>query len=133
MALKRLEAHHLIAIKYLALPRHGGKTMDEIAQECCVSRQAIYEWMKDDLFMKERIKEMKRNSMDRVPEVIDSMADAAVKDRNAAAAKLILQMNEMIVEKSEVETTLRTDVTDIADIQSKIERYKQSKNESSVK
>ncbi|MNP63621.1 hypothetical protein D3C76_1590360 [compost metagenome] len=36
------------------------------------------------------------------------MADAAIQDRNAAAAKLLLQMNEMLTDKVDV---VKTDAT----------------------
>jgi predicted DNA-binding protein YlxM (UPF0122 family) len=50
MALARLGTEHYIAINYLALPKRGGKTMQEIADECSVSRQALYKWLDDAMF-----------------------------------------------------------------------------------
>ncbi|OMD33569.1 hypothetical protein [Paenibacillus odorifer] len=108
MALKRLEAHHLIALNYLALPRRGGLTMEQIGEAASVSRQSIYDWLKDPLFERELKRQIARNTLDRIPEVVDAMADAAIRDGNAAAAKLLLNMNDMLTERVDV---TKTDVT----------------------
>lgn len=126
MALKRLEAHHLIALNYLAQPRRAGKTMEEIAKEAGVSRQAVYDWLKDPLFERELKRQIARNTLDRLPEVTDAMADAAIQDRNAAAAKLLLQMNEMLTDKVDV---VKTDATgmDREELERKIAEYRARK------
>lgn len=114
--MKRLEAHHLIAIHYLAQPRRGGKTMEEIAKECGVDRRTLYKWLRDPLFERELKKEIARQSMNRLPEVLESMADAAVEDRNAAAAKLVLQVHGMLTDKLEVEQKQTENVPDIEEL-----------------
>lgn len=126
MALKRLEAHHLIALNYLAQPRRAGKTMEEIGKEAGVSRQAVYDWLKDPLFERELKRQITRNTLDRLPEVTDAMADAAIQDRNAAAAKLLLQMNEMLTDKVDV---VKTDATgmDREELERKIAEYRARK------
>lgn len=126
MALKRLEAHHLIALNYLAQPRRAGKTMEEIGKEAGVSRQAVYDWLKDPLFERELKRQITRNTLDRLPEVTGAMADAAIQDRNAAAAKLLLQMNEMLTDKVDV---VKTDATgmDREELERKIAEYRARK------
>ncbi|PFA75797.1 phBC6A51 family helix-turn-helix protein [Bacillus cereus] len=103
MALKRLNTEHLTAINYFALPNKGGKTNDEIAKICGVSRQSIQNWRNDPLFERELKKQMVRNSQDRLPELIESLSEIAIRDGNAAMAKLALQINGMLVDKVEVE------------------------------
>lgn len=127
MALKRLEAHHLIALNYLAQPRRAGKTMEEIGKEAGVSRQAVYDWLKDPLFERELKRQITRNTLDRLPEVTGAMADAAIQDRNAAAAKLLLQMNEMLTDKVDV---VKTDATgmDREELERKIAEFKARKD-----
>ena len=61
MALKRLNAEHLLAIQYLSLPRKGGKTDDQIAEICGVSRQSIHNWRRDALFGRELERQARRN------------------------------------------------------------------------
>lgn len=114
--MKRLEAHHLIAIHYLAQPRRAGKTMEEIAKECGVTVQTIYNWLKDPLFERELKKEIARQALKRLPEVMESMADAAVEDRNAAAAKLVLQVHGMLTDKLEVEQKQTETVPDLNEL-----------------
>jgi predicted DNA-binding protein YlxM (UPF0122 family) len=109
MALKRLETHHMIAIEYLSKPKRGGKTMEEIAKEAGVTRQALYDWLKDPLFDKELKKAIVRETRLRVPDVLESMADAAVEEKNAQAAKLILQVNDLLTEKVELEQKTTTE------------------------
>lgn len=104
---KELKPEHYIAIHYLSQPKKGGKTMQEIADECGVSRKTLYEWKKDDLFNRELKRQIVRNTLDKLPEVADSMANAAIEDRNAAAAKLIFQMHELLSDNLHVETTTK--------------------------
>ncbi|MGN4664746.1 hypothetical protein CON13_28940 [Bacillus cereus] len=103
MALKRLNTEHLTAIKWLALPNKGGKTYEEIASECGITRRYLLEWRKDPLFERELKKEMVRNSQDQLPELIASLSEIAIRDGNAAMAKLALQINGMLVDKIEVD------------------------------
>jgi transposase-like protein len=102
MALKRLNTEHYIAIKLLALPNRGGKTMDEVAKECGVARSTLYEWKKDPLFDRELNKEIVREGKSRLPEVIANMYTVAAETENAAMAKLVLQLNGMLTDKVEV-------------------------------
>ncbi|MDQ0168761.1 phBC6A51 family helix-turn-helix protein [Paenibacillus tundrae] len=121
--LKRIETHHAIAIRYLALPKRGGLTMEQIATEAGVSRRAVYDWLKDPLFDRELKKEIVRQTTARLPEVMESLTDAVLTDHNAAAAKLLLQVNGMLTDKVEVETKVSGDV----DIDALRERIKQAK------
>ncbi|WP_169713631.1 phBC6A51 family helix-turn-helix protein [Paludifilum halophilum] len=107
--MKELKPEHHVAIHYLSQPKKGGLTMEKIAQECGVTRKTVYEWKKDDLFNRELKKQIIRNTIDRLPEVNDAMASAAIEDRNAAAAKLIYQMNELLSDSLHVETSEKKD------------------------
>jgi predicted transcriptional regulator len=123
MALKRLEAHHWLAIKYLALPKKGGKTIKEIAELCGVSEQSIYNWRKDPLFERELKKEIVRNTLDRLPEVFEAVPDIIIRDGNAAMFKTLLQAHDMLTDRVEVEQTTKTDVS-LDEIKAKLERLK---------
>lgn len=122
--LKRIETHHAIAIQYLAQPKRGGLTMEEIAKEAGVSRRAVYDWLKDPLFDRELKKEIVRQTTARLPEVMESLTDAVLADHNAAAAKLLLQVNGMLTDKVEVETKVSGDV----DIDALRERIKKARD-----
>nr|WP_209852278.1 phBC6A51 family helix-turn-helix protein [Paenibacillus sediminis] len=118
----------MIAVKWLALPKRGGKTMDEIAEECGVSRRAVYDWIKDPLFDRELKKEIIRQTTARLPEVMDSLTDAVIKEHNAAAAKLLLQVNGMLTDKVEVENK-GTSEPDLDALAARLRALKESKRE----
>jgi len=113
---KHLTAEQLIAISYLAQPKRGGKTMEEIAKECGVARKTVYEWMKLPHFEAELKRQISRNVNDRIPEVLDAMVRTSVTDGNAAAAKLILQVAGMLTDKVEVETRTTSEVPDLDEL-----------------
>ncbi|HDR4551325.1 hypothetical protein [Bacillus cereus] len=125
MALKRLNTEHLTAINYFALPNKGGKTNDEIAKICGVSRQSIQNWRNDPLFERELKKQMVRNSQDRLPELIESLSEIAIRDGNAAMAKLALQINGMLVDKVEVESKDATNKIDYDGIDKDIASFEE--------
>lgn len=90
------------AIKYLAQPKLGGLTHDQIAERCGVARSTLFEWKRKPEFDAELKAEIVRRSHDRLPELIDSMARFAIEDGNAAMAKLILEANRMLTKQTEV-------------------------------
>ena len=113
---KRLTTEQYIAIGYLAQPQQGGKTVAEIAKECNVSERTIYNWKNDSAFEKELIAQMRRNVRDMIPAVNKAMFDTAVKDGNAAAAKLLFQQVGLLTDKVEVETKATGEVPDIDEL-----------------
>ncbi|MFF2886653.1 phBC6A51 family helix-turn-helix protein [Paenibacillus sp. NPDC057967] len=104
MAMKSLNTEHYVAIRYLALPKSERPTVDEIAEEVGVHRSTIFEWKKDPLFETELKRQMVRNSSDMLPDLIESLPKIAIRDGNAAMAKLALQINGLLTDKIEVET-----------------------------
>jgi transcriptional regulator with XRE-family HTH domain len=100
---KTLTPDQYIAIQWLAQPKHGGKTREEIANLANVTRQTLYKWERSPDFDRELKAEMQRRNRDRLPELIDSLVDMAIKNNNAAMAKLALQVNGMLVDQVSVE------------------------------
>ena len=90
------------AIKYLAQPKQGGLTQEQIAERCGVTRKTLYSWKRTPEFEAELKAEIVRRSHDRLPELIDSMARFAIEDGNAAMAKLVLEANRMLTKQTEV-------------------------------
>ncbi|KMJ58088.1 hypothetical protein AB685_14880 [Bacillus sp. LL01] len=123
MGLKRLEAEHMLAIKYLALPKRGGLTYEQIAKECGVHSNSILNWRKDELFTRELKREMVRNTQERLPDMMNALIDNAIKEGNAAAAKLIMQANDMLTDRVEVSQTTGNE-KDIDEIKARLERYR---------
>jgi transposase-like protein len=123
-----LSTEQLIAIGWLAQIKHGGKTIAEIAELSGVHVNTIGNWRKNSAFEAELKRQMIRNSQDRLPELIESLADIAIRDGNAAMAKLALQINGMLTDKVEVETKT-TDVTDTEALRAKLEAFRQRKDD----
>ena len=128
----RLSTEHYIAINYLALPRRGGRTMQQVADECGVSRQTLYNWLDDRTFDAELKKRIIRNTRDKLPEVTNSMVNAVTEDHNAAMAKLVLQMNDMLTDPINVGDKLDS-TGDIEAMQQRIQEYKDRQSQSTVK
>lgn len=101
---KILNADQYVAIEWLSLPNKGGKSFEDIAQICGVHVNTIGNWRKDTAFDRELKRAIVRNNSDRLPELVASLTDIAIRDGNAAMAKLALQVNDMLTDRVEVET-----------------------------
>lgn len=112
---KRLTTDQLTAIEWLSQPNKGGKTIAQIAEVCGVTERTIYNWLRDDTFDAELRKASKRKASQYVPDVMNAMVKTAISEGNAAAAKLILQMAEMLTDKHEVVTATK-EVPDIDEL-----------------
>lgn len=116
------------AISWLAQPKKGGKTYDEIAQIIGVHRSTLFEWKKNPLFEAELKRQMVRNSQDKLPELIESLSEIAIRDGNAAMAKLALQINGLLTDKVEIETKDSGD-TDVEALKQRIEALRAAKSD----
>lgn len=74
----------------------SGKTQAEAAEILGVSDKMVRRWMADENWDKEYRAAIRNHAKTRLKDVVDAMIEAAVQDRNAAAAKLILQMNGLL-------------------------------------
>ncbi|MFB6362489.1 phBC6A51 family helix-turn-helix protein [Paenibacillus elgii] len=126
-----LKPEQYTAIEWLSQIKHGGKTKEEIAQLCGVSRQTLHRWERDDEFQDELRKEIARGAMNRLPEVINAMVDSAITLKSAAAAKLIFQSCSMLVDEVRIEETRRksTEPTDIEALKAKLEAFKAARKQ----
>ncbi|MEC0167869.1 phBC6A51 family helix-turn-helix protein [Paenibacillus graminis] len=127
--MKTLTPEQYIAIEWLSIPGKGGKTYEEIAEICGVHFNTLGNWRKDKAFDAELKRAIVRNNSAKLPEVVASMADWAIREGNAAAAKLVLQINGMLTDKLEVETK-DSGSTDIAALTARIEALKVRKDNS---
>ncbi|UKS30169.1 hypothetical protein LOZ80_15000 [Paenibacillus sp. HWE-109] len=126
---KILTAEQTIAIEWLAKPKKGGKTFEEIAEICGVHPNTIGNWRKDKTFDAELKRTIVRENSDKLPELVASLTDLAIRgDGNAAFAKLALQVNGMLTDKLEVETNGNGD-TDIDALRAKLAAYKERNKE----
>lgn len=128
--MKRLDSRHHIAIKYLALPGHGGLTMQQIAEKATVSRKTLYEWSKEELFERELKKEMKRVVGNEIPDVLRALLNAATTEGNAKAAELLLKTyGGMLTDNVEIEHKASVyDRLDVEEIRKRAEDIKERRN-----
>lgn len=120
---KQLTAEQFIAIEWLAKPRKGGKTYEEIATICGVTARTLENWRKDATFDAEFKRAIVRENSAKLPELVDSLSTIAIRDGNAAMAKLALQVSGMLTDKVEVETK-DGEGTDLAALRARIEAAK---------
>ncbi len=102
--MSRLNEKQYAAIAILSLPKRGGMTYEQVAQEVGVSRNTLGEWRKRDDFNEELKQQMVRNTLDRLPEILDSVPDHIINDGNAALFRTLLQAHGMLTEKHEIES-----------------------------
>jgi AcrR family transcriptional regulator len=116
-----LKPEQEVAIHYLSQVGHGGLTQEEIAKECGVSRMTLYNWRTKDVeFQKALKRAIVANTLSDLPAVAKSMVDASVEDRNAAAAKLIFQMHEMLSDSLKIEEKKEGVLENAADLKNKL-------------
>lgn len=126
----RLTADQLVAIEWLAKPKKGGKTYEEIATMCGVTARTLENWRKKPEFDVEFRRAVKRVNDVRLPELVESLAEIAIADRNAAMAKLALQVGGILTDSVEV-TTKGGDETDVEALRLRLEALKRDKSEAS--
>lgn len=124
MAIRNLTEQHYEAIRMTL----EGRTNVDIARELGVHRNTVSNWTKDPTFAREVKRTVVANSYPRLTEVVDAIVDSAVKDRNAASQKLVLQMNDMLTDKVDVVQTNVTELPDKDELIARVRRYAQSKD-----
>ncbi|OME21576.1 MULTISPECIES: helix-turn-helix domain-containing protein [Paenibacillus] len=125
-----LSAEQLIAIDWLAQPKKGGKTYEEIAELCGVTARTLENWRKNAMFDAEFRRALRRNNDVRLPELLQSLADIAIRDGNAAMAKLALQVGGVLTESIEV-TNKDGEGTDIEALRLRVASLSQRQSEMS--
>lgn len=124
---KQLTSEQTLAIEWLAKPRKGGKTYEEIAALCGVTARTLENWRKDATFEAEFKRAIIRDNSAKLPELVDSLSTIAIRDGNAAMAKLALQISGLLTDKIEVETKDSAG-TDVEALTARIEALKQRKD-----
>ncbi|MDF1510866.1 phBC6A51 family helix-turn-helix protein [Robertmurraya sp. DFI.2.37] len=125
---KLLNEKQYAAIAILAQPNRGGLKYDEVAERVGVSRQTLYEWRKDDAFNDELKRQIMRNTLDRLPDVMASIPDHIINDGNAAMFRTLLQAHGMLTDKVEVEAK-GGQATDVSQMKAEIERMRQRRKD----
>lgn len=120
---KRLNEKQIAAIEFLSLPNRGGLSYEEIAEQVGVDRATLYRWRKEDYFNDELKRQIVRNTIERLPDVMASIPDHIIKDGNAAMLRTLLQTHGMLTDKVEVETKGNSG-EDIDNMKAEIEAFR---------
>ncbi|MFD2332252.1 phBC6A51 family helix-turn-helix protein [Cohnella sp. GCM10020058] len=122
MVSQTLSAAQLTAIQFLAFPKAQRPSIEEIAAECRVSKATIYNWQRDPVFEQELLRQIVRYARDDLPDIVAAVTSMAIADRNAAGAKLALQINGMLTDKLELRSTaIEQRPTDIEALKARVE------------
>lgn len=113
--MKRLDERHFKVMEML-MKKH---TQQEIADELGVSRMTIHRWLKDPEFEAEYKHVLRNHSKNKLGDVLDAMVEAAIVEKSAAAAKLILEVNSMLKPDDKQQVTVNNQI-DIAKIKEEL-------------
>lgn len=125
---KNLDQRHFRAMEMLL---EGTYTMQEIADEVGISRRQLYNWLEMDEFKTAYNNMVINHGKNRLREVMDSMYEAAIDERSAAAAKLILEAHEILNKKntiSDVNVHVDNNI-DLKSIREQLKKMKRDKGE----
>jgi predicted transcriptional regulator len=81
-----LRPEQLIAIKYMAQPGNGGRTVEEIAKECGVSRQTVNRWTHQPHFQAELQRQIALNTLGGLTKAIEVLTKESAYGRDAIEA-----------------------------------------------
>ncbi|MGG1684861.1 phBC6A51 family helix-turn-helix protein [Pseudalkalibacillus sp. NRS-1564] len=121
-----LTADQWAAISFLAQPNNGGKNYQEIADEIGVHRNTLINWRKRQDFQAALKAEIVSNTHTKLPEVFDAVVKHAI-NGSAAMAKLLFQANGLLIDKSEVTTTVsqESDRVSLDDVRARIAQHRE--------
>jgi transcriptional regulator with XRE-family HTH domain len=122
---KRLNEKQYAAIAILSQPKRAGLTYEQVAEEVGIARSTLQEWRKDDAFNDELKRQIMRDTIDRLPEVMASVPDHIINDGNAAMFRTLLQAQGLLTERVEVEAKGGA-TADIDGMRAEIERIRNS-------
>lgn len=114
--------------KVMLMLLEGGRTMQSIADEIGVNRTTIYSWIGRPDFKREYNNMVISETKSQLSGVLQSMVDAAVQDRSAAAAKIILEANEVLGKKEDNKIEINNNTVDFTELRAKIEELRQEEN-----
>lgn len=128
MSKRKLNDLQYAAIAILSQPKRAGLTFEEVADKVGVHRDTLQRWRKLDEFNAELKNEIIRNTLDRLPEIMDSIPDHIITDGNAALFRTLLQAHGMLTDKVEIDT--KSGGVDVDAMKAQIERMKSGQERS---
>jgi transcriptional regulator with XRE-family HTH domain len=123
---KRLSEKQYAAVALLSQPKRAGLTYEEVAEKVGIARSTLQEWRKDEAFNDEIKRQVMRNTLDTLPEVMASISEHIINDGNAAMFRTLLQAHGMLTDKVEVENK-NAGSTDVDAMKAEIERMRRTR------
>lgn len=99
---KALSATQYEAIDLLVLRGKQKMTKGAIANKLGINPRTLRRWEQDPMFIAEYKRLVVQATTSRMPEILDALTDAVIEDKNAAAARLLLQMHGMLKQTVEI-------------------------------
>lgn len=118
----RLNEKQIAAIVILAQPKRAGLTYEQIADQVGVNRRTLQEWRKEPIFSEEVKKQIVRNTITDLPEIMASVPRHIINDGNATLFRTFLQMHGLLTDRVEVAHQAQASNTDV--IKAEIERLR---------
>lgn len=128
MANQKLSEKQVAAIEYLAVPKRGGLTYEQIAEEVGIARSTLQEWRKDEGFNRALTKRTIQLTQEHLPDVLQAAVDGITEEKNAAMLRTFLQMHGLLTEKHEVSSNDST--SDIDGMKAELEAFKNRRKSS---
>lgn len=119
----KLNEKQYAAITLLSVPKRGGLTYEQIADQVGVSRRTLQEWRKSDDFTTELKNEIVRNTLDSLPEIMESIPRHIIDSGNAALFRTLLQAHGLLTERVELDTK-GSSAGDVEAMRAKIEELR---------
>lgn len=91
-----LSEKQIAALEYLALPKRGGLTYEQIAEQIGTSSRTLQRWRHNPEFNEALKQKVVAMTLDKLPEVLESLPEIALNDRNAAMMRLYLQVHGLL-------------------------------------
>lgn len=91
-----LNEKQIAALEYLALPKRGGMTYEEIATAIGTSSRTLQRWRQSPEFNEALKQRVVAATLDRLPEVLSAMPDMILEDKSASMMKIFLQMHSLL-------------------------------------
>lgn len=123
---KKLSDKQYAAIAILSLPKRGGMTYERIADELGISSETLRRWRNEDAFNEELKRNIMRSTIDRLPEIMESVPDHIIDQGNAAMFRTLLQAHGLLTEKHEV-TSGQNDAKDLEEMKAELAEFKKRK------
>jgi predicted transcriptional regulator len=120
--MKRLDARHYQALEMLLTGQYTNK---EVAEAVGISERQFYRWLEEPMFKKAFNNMVVSYGKGRLTAVLDSMYDAAIHDKNAAAAKIVLEAHKILGKGEEVNVNVETKSIDINELKRQLKEMQQ--------